>query len=229
MVQTTANRGNHPCFSEGPGAGAGILLLPVAPGCNLGCRFCTRRGDGQTVSGTSVRVLAPEGAVDRVAALIDNGNPPARVEIAGPGEPLVNAATFTVLTKLHWLYPDLPLSVWTNGLLLPERLSELVRRGVSALTVSINASAPATAEQIYERIIYRGRRLEGCEAAEVLLHQQWSGLANAVEAGLSVTVCSVVLPGVNLQDIPLIEKRARELGADSVRTVPFPSGQKFLS
>jgi nitrogen fixation protein NifB len=195
----------------------------------MSCRFCTRQDSAQTLAGTSVRILAPESAVDRIAALIDNGTPPAGVEIAGPGEPLVNAATMTVLTKLHWLYPDLPLSVWTNGLLLPERLSELVRRGVSTLTVSINASVPATAEQIYEWIIYRGRRLEGREAAEVLLHQQWSGLANAIEAGPSVTVCSFILPGVNEQDIPLIEKRARDLGADSVRTVPFPSGQKFHS
>lgn len=229
MVQTTANRGEHPCFSEGPGTVAGIIRLPVAPGCNMNCRFCTRQDSARTMAGTSVRVLAPEGAVDRVAALIDNGNPPARVEIAGPGEPLVNAATFTVLTKLHWLYLDLPLSVWTNGLLLPERLDELVRGGVSSLTISINAVSLETAGQLHDWIIYRGRRLEGREAAEVLLHQQWRGLENAIETGLSVSVCSVVLSGVNEQEVPLIEKRARELGADSVRTIPLPSGQKFLS
>ncbi len=229
MAQTAANRANHPCLSGRPGTGSGMLRLPVAPGCNMHCCFCARRGDSQAGEGTSVRILTPEGALDRVAALIDDGTPPAGVEIAGPGEPLVNAGTLTVLTKLHWLYPDLPLSLWTNGLLLPERLDELVRRGVTSLTVSINAASHETAGQFHGWIIYHGRRLEGREAAEVLLHQQWSGLANAIEAGLSVSVWSVVLPGVNEHEVPLIEKRARELGADNVRAVPLPSGQNFIS
>lgn len=166
-------------------------------------------------------MLTPGGAVDRVAALIDAGTPPAGAEIAGPGEPLVNAATFTVLGKLRWLYPDLQLSVWTNGLLLPERLGELVGSGVSSLTVSIDAATPATAERVHEWIIHRGRRLEGRESAALLLAQQWNGLANAIEAGLAVTVCSLVLPGVNEADIPRIEKQARELGAACVRAAAF--------
>ena len=208
MELTTANRGYHPCFSEEPGTGPGILRLPVAPGCNMNCRYCT---------GTSIRVLTPEGAIDLVASLVDGGTSPAGVEIAGPGEPLVNAPTLTVLTKLHWLYPDLPLSVWTNGLLLPERLDELVRSGVRSLTVSIHAASHDTIRHIHDWIIYRGRRLEGREAAEVLLYQQWRGLENAIEAGLSVSVFSVVLSGVNAHEVPLIDKRARSLGVDSVR------------
>jgi nitrogen fixation protein NifB len=162
-------------------------------------------------------ILTPEGAVDRVAALVDAGNPPARVEIAGPGEPLANAATSVVLRKVHWLYPDLPLSVWTNGLLLPDRLGELMDAGMRSLTISINAVKPETAERIYEWIIYRGRRYEGSAAADLLLNQQWIGFINAIEAGLTVTVYTLSIPGVNENEIPQIATRARELGADGVR------------
>lgn len=210
---------NHPCFSLEPPREPGLLRLPVAPGCNMRCSFCIRRqneaGRGGAASLTSI--LTPNGAVDRVAARVDAGGPPARVEIAGPGEPLANAATSVVLRKLHWLYPDLLLSVWTNGLLLPDRLGELVDAGVRSLTISINALRSETAGRIHEWIIYRGRRYEGREAADLLLHQQWTGLANAIEAGLSATVCSIGMPGVNEDEIPLIEKRSKELGADMVK------------
>lgn len=213
---------NHPCFSLEPPHEPGLLRLPVAPGCNMRCSFCIRRRDEARRGVPSISgILTPEGAVDRVAARVDAGEPPARVEIAGPGEPLANAATPVVLRKLHWLYPDLPLSVWTNGLLLPDRLGELVGAGVQALTISINAVKPEAAGRIYEWIIYRGRRYEGREAADLLLYQQWIGLINVIEAGLAVTVCTVRIPGVNEDEMSLIENRARELGADGMMILPL--------
>lgn len=213
---------NYPCFSLEP-APQGVLRLPVAPGCNMRCRYCFRQADGPGSgdAGPFGAILTPEGAVDRVAHRVDANHPPDRVELAGPGEPLANAATFVVLRKLNWLYPDLTLSAWTNGLLLPDRLGELAVAGVRSLTVSIHAVAPETAAGIYDWIIYRGRRLSGREAAEFLLHQQWSGLANAIEAGLETVVSSVIIPGVNEKEISLIADRALELGVENVRSMPL--------
>ncbi len=214
---------NHPCFLFEQPRQKDVLRLPVAPGCNMRCFFCIRRREdaGPVSTRAFSGILTPDGAVDRVAVRVDANDPPGMVELAGPGEPLANAATSVALRKLHWLYPDLLLSVWTNGLLLPDRLDELVKAGVTSLTVSINAVKPGTAERIYEWIVYRGRRYEGREAAALLLHQQWTGLANAIEAGLSATVYTVSIPGVNEGEIPLIEKHAADLGADSVRIAQF--------
>lgn len=214
---------DHPCFSPGFPQEPGSVRLPVAPGCNMRCFYCVRTPGRYDASraGSFTGLLTPDGAVDRVAALVDAGKPPVRVEIAGPGEPLANAATSVVLRKIHWLYPDLLLSVWTNGLLLPDRIGELVDAGVRSLTVSINAVDPETAGRIYEWIIYRGRRYEGSAAADLLLNQQWIGLINTIEAGLAVNVYALSIPGVNDGEVPRVEKRARDIGADRVTVWQF--------
>lgn len=223
MLTEAEKISNNPCFSLEPTSPHGVLRLPVAPGCNMRCRFCLRRAaiHGAGDAGPFGAVLTPEGAVDKVAHRVEANHPPDRVEFAGPGEPLANAATFVVLRKLNWLYPDLALSVWTNGLLLPDRLGELAGAGVRSVTVAIHAAEPETAVRIYEWIIYRGRRSSGREAAEFLLYQQWSGLADVVEAGLEPVVSSVVIPGVNEKEMSLIAERALKLGVENVRSIPL--------
>jgi nitrogen fixation protein NifB len=214
---------NHPCFSQEDPLEPGLLRLQVAPACNMRCSYCVRAPGRQDGSRTDsiTGVPTPEEAVERVAAWIDGNKPLYVVELAGPGEPLANASTYVVLRKIGWLYPDVNLSVWTNGLLLPDRLDEIVKAGARSLTVSLNAISPETAEQIYEWILYRGRRYSGSEAADLLLNQQWMGLINAIEAGLAVTVYTVRIPGVNEDDIPLVEKRAEALGADKMMILPL--------
>jgi nitrogen fixation protein NifB len=152
---------------------------------------------------------------------IENGVPPSIIEIGGPGEPLLLAETYTLFRQLHTSYPDLPLSIWTNGVLLPDRLNELVRSGVSHLTISIPAATPGTAENIYDWIAYRGRKYITREAAKLVLQQQWNGLVNAVEAGIVVTVYVASIRGVNEHEVPMVRMRAEEIGADRVVIVPL--------
>ena len=149
------------------------------------------------------------------------------VGIAGPGDPLVNAPTFVTMRKIHWEYPDLTLCVSTNGLLLSDRLEQLLSSGVRSLTVTINAVTPETAENIYSWVIYQGRRYEGREAAELLLRNQWQGLQSAIEAGLITKVNTVFIPGVNDAEIPLIAERAGKLGADIMNIMPLIPQAEF--
>ena len=166
-------------------------------------------------------ILTAEAAVGMVDSRIENGVPPSIIEIGGPGETLLLADTYTTLRQLHTSYPDLPLSLWTNGVLLPDRLGDLVRSGVSRLTVSIPAATISPAENIYDWIAYRGRKYIAREAAELVLQQQWNGLVNAVEAGLVVTVYVASIQGVNEREVPLIRMRAEEIGAERVVIVPL--------
>jgi nitrogen fixation protein NifB len=187
------------------------------------CRYCYRPKDLRAERGAeySSDVLDPEKAVERVAARMGGAEPPRVVELAGTGEPLLNASTYVVLRRLSWLYPGLTLSVWTNGLLLPDRLGELAQSGLRNLTLSLHAATPETAGRIYEWAIYRARKYTGREAAELVLQQQWNGLSNAVEAGLSVTAYVMSIPGVNEHEVPFIRTRAEEIGADRVAVYPY--------
>ncbi len=219
----------HPCFSEEAHHRFGRMHLPVAPACNIQCRYCVRKFDcaNECRPGITSKVLTPDEAVERTRALIERTDRLSVVGIAGPGDPLVNAPTYVTLRKIHWEYPDLTLCVSTNGLLLSDRLEQLMASGVRSLTVTINAVTPATAENIYAWVIYQGRRYEGRAAAELLLATQWRGLENAIDAGLIVKVNTVLIPGVNDHEVPLIAERAGKLGADLMNILPLIPQAEF--
>lgn len=54
----------------------------------------------------------------------------------------------------------------TNGLLLPEKLEDILRVGVSTLTVTINAIDPEIQAKIVDHIIYHGKIYRGIEGAK---------------------------------------------------------------
>jgi nitrogen fixation protein NifB len=219
----------HPCFSEEAHTRFSRVHLSVAPACNIQCRYCVRKFDcaNESRPGITSRVLTPDEAVERTRVLIDRSERLSVVGIAGPGDPLVNAPTFVTLRKINYEYPDLTLCISTNGLLLPDRLEQLVSSGVRSLTVTINAVSAEIAEKIYAWVVYRSRRFEGRQAAELLLANQWRGLESAIDAGLIVKVNTVYIPGVNDVEIPAIAERAGSLGATIMNILPLIPQAEF--
>jgi nitrogen fixation protein NifB len=221
----------HPCFSETAHERFGRVHLPVAPACNIQCRYCVRKFDcaNESRPGVTSRILTPDEALDRTRALVGRSERLSVVGIAGPGDPLANATTFDVLMNINREYPDLVLCISTNGLLLSDSLEQLLASGVRSLTVTINAVDPEVAEHIYSSVVYRGRRYEGREAAELLLKNQWAGLEDAMDAGLLVKVNSVFIPGVNDRELPLVAARAGALGADLMNILPLIPQAEFAA
>jgi len=103
----------------------------------------------------------------------------------------------------------------------------LMKSGVRSITVTINAALPETAEKIYSWVYYRGKKYTGKEAAERLYINQWRGLSNAIDAGLAVKVNSVMIPGVNDTEIPLIARHAGDKGADLMNILPLIPQAEF--
>ena len=219
----------HPCFNVNAHGTFGRIHLPVAPACNIQCRYCERKYDcaNESRPGVTSSVLEPREAVERVEAFVERNGKVSVVGIAGPGGPLANEATFETLRAVHRMFPELTLCVSTNGLLLSDRIGDLVKSGVRSLTVTINATSPQAAERVYEWVLYRGRRLTGMQAAETLVRNQWQGLINAIEAGLLVKVNSVYVPGVNDEELPRIAKLAGSFGADIMNVLPLIPQAQF--
>jgi nitrogen fixation protein NifB len=213
----------HPCFSKEAHHKFGRIHLPVAPECNIQCRYCIRKYDcaNESRPGVTSTVLSPENALERIRLLIDRNENISVVGIAGPGDPLANEASFEVLGAINREFPEIILCVSTNGLLLPDRLHDLLSAGVRTLTVTINAVSPDIAEKIYSWVLCKGNKYEGREAAEYLLFNQQTGLKNAVQAGLAVKVNTVFIPGINDTDIPSIASLAGEAGADIMNIIPL--------
>ncbi|NTU41768.1 MAG: radical SAM protein, partial [Nitrospirales bacterium] len=201
----------------------------VAPACNIQCKYCVRKYDcaNESRPGVSSTVLKPWEAVDRVRALVERSGNLSVVGIAGPGDPLANDSTFRTMEAIHREFPDLVLCVSTNGLYLPKRLPDIISSGVNSLTVTINSVLPETAEKIYSWASYEGKRLSGMDAAECILFNQWQGLRGAVEAGLMVKVNTVLIPGVNEVEIPLIAWQAGRHGAEIMNIMPLIPQAEF--
>ncbi|MBI4825237.1 MAG: nitrogenase cofactor biosynthesis protein NifB [Nitrospirae bacterium] len=218
----------HPCFSKEAHNRFGRIHLPVAPACNIQCKYCVRKYDcaNESRPGITSRVLTPYEALERVRSLVERNERLTVIGIAGPGDPLANDATFETFSAIHREYPELTLCVSTNGLLLSDRLDDLIGAGVSSLTVTINAVIPEIAEKIYSWVSYNGRLYKEREAAECLLLNQWEGLGAAVEAGLIVKVNTVFIPGVNDEEIPFIARFAGHKGAELMNIMPLiPKGE----
>ena len=213
----------HPCFSEKAHRQFARLHLPVAPECNIQCNYCIRKFDcvNETRPGVTSAVLRPHEAIERVRAVMERNRGVSVVGIAGPGDPLANDATFETFRLVHEEFPEAILCISTNGLMLPERLGDLRACGVESITITINALTSETAEKIYSSVFQKGRRLTGRAAACALLYNQWSGLSKALAAGLVVKVNTILTPGINDDEVPMIALNAASAGAEIMNVMPL--------
>lgn len=213
----------HPCFNGKHTGKYGRIHLPVAPHCNIQCAYCDRKYDcvNESRPGITSKILTPVEAVERVRLLLDKHENITTIGIAGPGDPLANEQTFITFEALKREFPDIFLCLSTNGLLLTERLPDIIRCGVKAITITINAIKLQTALKIYKWIYFRGKVHRGEDAASTLLTQQWRGVCNAIESGLTVKVNTVYCIGINDNDIPLIAQECFDLGVDVMNIIPL--------
>lgn len=215
----------HPCFSGGQHK-TGRMHLAVAPACNIKCGYCTRKHDcaNESRPGVASRLMTPPEALDKVREVMASPilGPTMKVAgIAGPGDPLANQQTFETFRLIGQEFPDLMKCMSTNGLLLPESLDRLMELGLHSLTVTINAVEAATAAKIYRHIYYHGRRYSGLDAAEILLASQYEGVQRACQLGLVVKVNTVLIPGINDAEIPLIAERIKSMGVFVMNVMPL--------
>lgn len=222
---------SHPCYCEDAHRKFARMHVPVAPRCNIQCNYCDRKYDCMNESrpGVTSEVLSSEEAVAKIGYVKERIPNLSVIGIAGPGDPLANEETFETLEKVHEAFPDLTLCLSTNGLNLPKYVDRLWELNVRFLTVTINATDPDIAKQIYDFVIWEGKILRGREAAERLITNQLEGIRRAVELGMCVKVNTVFIPEVNGKHIPELAKKVKGLGAyisNIIPLIPVP-GTKF--
>jgi nitrogen fixation protein NifB len=143
------------------------------------------------------------------------------VGIAGPGEALANEDSFETMRLVHEKYPDLIKCVASNGLMLSERVDDLVKAGVTSVTVTINAVDPEVGAKIYSFVRYHDKTYKGVEGAKLLIEKQFEGVKKASEAGLNVKVNMVLIPEINFEQVKEVAKKAAENGAIIMNIIPM--------
>ncbi|MCL6447826.1 MAG: radical SAM protein [Armatimonadetes bacterium] len=195
----------------------------VAPACNIECRYCSREYDcpNESRPGVTSRLLTPEEAAARVAEVVKRDPRIRAAGIAGPGDPLANAATFETLRLVHARFPQLIKCVSTKGLLLADYVSQLKAFGVRTVTVTVNAVDPAVGAAIYAGVRWGGTVYRGMEVAALLWSRQAAGIVEAVRAGLRVKVNAVFIPGANGHHLPAVARAVAGLGVYMMNIMPL--------
>ena len=86
------NLDNHPCFNESAHRSFGRVHLPVAPRCNVQCKFCNRKFDcvNESRPGVTSAVLTPTQAMVYLEFVLEKVGNISVTGIAGPGDPFAN-------------------------------------------------------------------------------------------------------------------------------------------
>lgn len=221
----------HPCFG-GNHQKNGRIHVAVAPRCNIQCGYCTRRHDcvNESRPGVTSRIQTPTEALETVRTVMASqtlGPVIKVVGIAGPGDPLANEETFETFRLIEGEFPHLIKCLSTNGLLLPEKIDLLHEIGLQSLTVTVNALDQEVGGRIYSNIQYAGKRYSGAQGAGTLIANQLEGIARAVDFGMTVKVNTVLIPGLNDAQVPLIAEKVKELGAFVMNVMPLIPQAKF--
>ncbi|WP_035172071.1 radical SAM protein [Caldanaerobius polysaccharolyticus] len=217
----------HPCFNPGTVKTHGRVHLPVAPRCNIKCKYCDRKTHcaNENRPGLAAKVMSPDEALAYLSDVLKREPRISVTGIAGPGDPLYNYETFEMLRLIKKEFPDMILCLSTNGLLLYDTIYNLVDCGVSTLTVTINAVDPYIGEKIYEYVAYEGKTYRGYQAAQLLIEKQLEGIKAAVDNGLLVKINTVAIPGVNTDHVHDIAKTVKKLGVVLMNIMPLiPQG-----
>ena len=205
----------HPCYNCA-GHQYARIHLPVAPTCNVQCNYCVRKFDcpNESRPGVTSTILTPTEALERYKAVKAKLPNLTVVGIAGPGDSL--AGNYPEVKKTLELIreydPDVTFCLSTNGLMLPFYAEELVKLGVSHVTVTMSAVDPVISGKIYKYIDYMGTRYEGNAAGAIMVSNQLSGLKILLAHGIICKVNIVTLKGINEEHIPKVVQTCKDIG-----------------
>ena len=215
---------DHPCFNQKAHFHFGRVHLPVAPRCNIQCKFCNRRFDcvNESRPGVTSAVLSPDQAMVYMEEVLRRKPEIRVVGIAGPGDPFANAfQTLETCRRVRERHPEMMLCVATNGLNLSPYLDELAELKVSHVTVTVNAVDPKIGARIYAWMRLGKRVIRPDLGAEILLARQLEAIRGLKKRDIIVKVNSIILPGINEDHIEAVARKMKELDVDLFNCMPY--------
>ncbi|MBN2595859.1 radical SAM protein [Labilibaculum sp.] len=216
----------HPCFNKDAHHKYARVHLPVAPTCNVKCNYCNRKFDcvNESRPGVTSSVLSPDQALSYLIKLVKIMPELKVVGIAGPGDPFANPTqTMKTLHLVRDNFPDMLLCLSTNGLNIAPYIDELKELDVSHVTITLNSLRPETLAKVYSWVRHDKRGYFGAQAGEYLLKRQLEAITKLKEAGITVKVNTIIMPGINDHEIAEIAEKIASLGVDLMNTIPlFP-------
>ncbi len=163
------------------------LRISLTDECNLACTYCVSESQALNVQ-KARKPLRVEQIISIVEA-IHNSNPLEKIRLTG-GEPLIYPDVVPLVKGLKNLgIADIGMT--TNGYYLKHLAGKLKRAGLQSVNVSLDALSPEVFKQMTRK---------------PLLQKTLDGILAAQRYGLEIKINSVVLKGMNEQEIvPLLK------------------------
>jgi nitrogen fixation protein NifB len=205
------------------------ISLPVAPTCNMMCNFCMKDRDcisnGNNPEYLS-RTMTPRQAVNWAKQSVDDNKRIKIIDISGPGEPLYNVQTFETLKRLNIELPHCYYRINTNGLLLSEKINELVKLNIRMVNVSICSISLEGITRLYSRIVKdKSAIARGIDMANSILKLQYEGIKSCTENGINVGINTICIKGVNDHEILEMASKYSKIGVNSMHLISTNSNR----
>lgn len=217
-------KGVHPCFDKEAKLKYARVHLPVAPKCNVQCNYCNRKYDciNESRPGITSSILSPYQALNYLRTISQRITNISTIGIAGPGDAFAEPEkTLEAIRMIKKEFPDKIFCLSSNGLEVEPYVDQLAELGVTHVTLTINSFRVNTIKHIYKWVRYKKRVYRGEEAAEIILEKQRSALIALVEAGIMVKINSIILPGINENELGEVARIVAELGASTMNCIPL--------
>ncbi len=222
MISTELSK-RHPCYDSTAAHKVARVHLPVAPKCNIQCRYCSRKYDCMNESrpGVSSAVLSPSQAalyLEKVAERLPIGV----VGIAGPGDAFAEPErTLETIKLCREKFPEMVFCLSTNGLNLPDYIEDIAESGVTHVTITMNTLDPSIGQYIYSWARYKKRNYRGLDASRLLVDRQLESIMLLKDHNISVKINTILIPGVNEDQIVPISRTASAYGCEIMNVIPL--------
>ncbi len=107
--------------------------------------------------------------------------------------------------------------------MLPDYVDRIKELNIDHVTITINMVDPTIGEKIYPWVHYRRKRYRGIEGVKILHERQMEGLEALQAADILCKVNSVLIPGINDEHMPEVNKAIRARGAFLHNIMPLIS------
>lgn len=186
---------------DGYGRVINYLRLSVTERCNFRCSYCMPDKPFSWVP--KENLLSFEEMFLFVKAAIDEGI--TKIRITG-GEPTLREELDKFIAMICSYKPDIDIAITTNGFLLSQCADRLAKAGLKRINISLDSLRPEVA-----KVVAGGKDV---------LEQVLSGIDAALRAGLRVKLNTVLLKGVNDNELFDLLEYAKERGV-MIRFIEF--------
>ncbi len=195
-IQSNIERGN--VFLDSYPIQVHFLMIDK---CNVKCIMCGgdyfRSKSGRMITLDKFKTMAANLKLENVRAVV----------LAGAGDPMLNRDLIAIVRFINTTYPQIAISITTNGLGLTESLARaLMDCTVSQVNISINSAT----QQTYKRIMQIDGFTAVCRNARTFAEL-------IKQSGKPVSLqFSAAINRLNIEELPRLVELAHETGADSI-------------